>query len=328
MNKYLTRKIFQMRSSIGKPVKGTPRVTLVRVCGGVFQLLFLSCGCNNACTFCNYGFDYNLTKEDVMPELEKIRLEEHDIVVLELEANGSFLAEREIPYNLFIAILEFVRGKNIPVIEIETHYKTVTEEKLRVIREILGEDQEIAFEFGFESSSQKTRKIYNKDIDNEEFKKVLELCKKYNITADVNVLLGAPFLTREEQIRDCLNTLDYVFENYPEGTRCILFPINIKAHTMLDVWREKGLYQEISSWEFVELLYRIPEKYYDRFTIAWWGSRNNMFADSKEITHPVTCKKCHDRLMDFYEEFYLTQDPKRRREMVDKMWATRCECDM
>ena len=97
---------------------------------------------------------------------------------------------------------------------------------------------------------------------------------------------------------------------------------------MLDDWREKGLYQEISSWEFVELLYRIPEKYYDRFTIAWWGSRNNMFADSKEITHPVTCKKCHDRLMDFYEEFYLTQNPKRRREMVDKMWATRCECDM
>ena len=25
----------------------------------------MSCGCENACTFCNYGFDYNLTVDMV-----------------------------------------------------------------------------------------------------------------------------------------------------------------------------------------------------------------------------------------------------------------------
>ena len=110
MNKYLTRKVRQLREKIGKPIEGTPRVILAPVWGKVYQLLFLSCGCKNSCTFCNYGFDYELTKETVMPELETIILENYDIEVLELEANGSFLDEREIPHDLLISVLEFVKA--------------------------------------------------------------------------------------------------------------------------------------------------------------------------------------------------------------------------
>ena len=328
MNKYLTQKIVQMRKSIGEPLEGTPHVTLAHVCGNVYQLLFLSRGCDNACTFCNYGFDYILTIGNVMPELLKIRFGDYDIDVLELVANGSFLSEREVPYDLFIEVLKVVKTLNIPLIEIETHYKTITEEKLKVIRKILGEDQAISIEFGFESSSERTRRFYNKDIDNEEFKKVLELCAKYNIYGGVNVLLGAPFMTREEQIQDCLDTLDFVYKNFPKGTRCILFPINSKKYTMLYEWRKRGLYEQISSWEFVELLYRIPKEYYDRFTIAWWGTRINAFSNSDEITHPKTCDMCHDMLMDFYEEFYTNHDPDYRRSLVDSVWEKRCWCDM
>ena len=79
----------------------------------------------------------------VKPELQKIRLEDFDIVELELEANGSFLSEREIPYDLFLEILHFVSHRNIPVITMETHYNTITEKKLQDIRRILGEEQEI-----------------------------------------------------------------------------------------------------------------------------------------------------------------------------------------
>ena len=113
MNKYLTRKIIQMRKSIGEPLEGTPHVTLAHVCGNVYQLLFLSRGCDNACTFCNYGFDYILTIENVMPELLKIRFGDYDIDVLELEANGSFLSEREVPYDLFIEVLKVVKTLNL-----------------------------------------------------------------------------------------------------------------------------------------------------------------------------------------------------------------------
>ena len=153
MNEYLTREIWKMRKNI-KTEAGTPVVSLARVENKTYQLLFMSCGCENACTFCNYGFDYNLTLEMVKPELQKIRLEDFDIVELELEANGSFLSEREIPYDLFLEILHFVSHRNIPVITMETHYNTITEKKLQDIRRILGEEQEIQFEMGFESADE------------------------------------------------------------------------------------------------------------------------------------------------------------------------------
>ena len=209
MNEYLTREIWKMRKNI-VTTPGTPVVSLNEVKKGIFQLLFTSCGCNNACSFCNYGFDYHLTLEMVKPELQKIKLEDYNINVLQLESNGSFLSEREIPYDLFIETLKFVSHRDIPEIEIETHYTTITEKKLQVIREILGWEQEIYFELGFESSAEDVRAIYNKDIDIDEFLRTAKLCKKYNIGILVNVLLGAPFLTREEQIQDVLTEMGII----------------------------------------------------------------------------------------------------------------------
>lgn len=326
MNKYLTQKVLEMRKNIVTE-PGTPVVSLQKVENKVYQLLFSSCGCENACTFCNYGFDYNLTLEMVKPELEKIKLDEFDIFDIELEANGSFLSEREIPYDLFVEVLHFVAHKNIPVITIETHYKTITELKLQEIRTILGDNQKISFELGFESASEEVREIYNKDIDINEYLKVVKLCEKYGIELQINVLLGAPFLTREEQIQDCLNSLDFIYEVMPKETIAVLFPINIKENTMLKHWQDIGVYDQISSWEFVELLHKIPEEYLDKLTIAWWGNRKNIHSKEKIVQYPLVCSKCKERLQEFYKKFYCNWNPIERKQMIDNMWATRCECD-
>ena len=262
----------------------------------------------------------------VKPELKKIDLKEFDIVELELEANGSFLSEREIPYDLFLEVLRFVSNKNIPVITMETHYKTITERKIQDIRRILGQNQEIHFELGLESANEDVRSIYNKDINLAEYLEVARLCERYEIGLQINVLLGAPFLTREEQIQDCIDTLKFICEEMPKGTHAVLFPINIKNNTMLKHWQDIGVYDQISSWEFVELLHRIPEEYLDRFTIAWWGTRENAFTKGI-IQHPKTCEKCRDRLMKFYVDFYCNWKPSYRKTILDKIWKTRCDCD-
>lgn len=325
MNEYLTHKIWEMRKNI-KTEYGTPIVSLVKVENKTYQLLLLSCGCENACTFCNYGFDYNLTLEMVKPELEKIRLEQFDIEELLLEANGSFLSEREIPYDLFLKVLHFVSHRNIPVVTIETHYNTITEKKIQDIRRILGEEQKINFELGFESVNEEVRAFYNKDIEIEQYLEVIKLCERYEIGLQINVLLGAPFLSREEQIQDCLDSLRFIYENMPKGTQAVLFPINIKENTMLRYWQDIGVYDQISSWEFVELLHKIPEQYLDRFTIAWWGNRENTF--TKGIAqYPKTCNKCRERLMSFYFNFYCNWNPVYRKRIIEEMWSSRCECD-
>lgn len=325
MNEFLTRQIWDMRRGI-KTTPGTPAVALTKVENRNYQLLFMSCGCDKACTYCNYGFDYNLTLDMVMPELQKIRLEDYDIRELELEANGSFLSEREIPYDLFLEALRFVAHRGIPVITMETHYTTITEKKLQAIRSILGEEQVINFELGFESANERVRKIYNKDIDIKEYLEVTRLCEKYRIALQINVLLGAPFLTREEQIQDCMYSLKFVYEEMPKDTIVVLFPINIKNNTMMKVWQERGLYDQISSWEFVELLHRIPEEYLDRLTIAWWGNRENTFTKGI-MQFPKTCDKCKERLMSFYKDFYCDWNLSHRKKIIEEMWASRCECD-
>lgn len=325
MNDFLTRQIWEMRKTI-KTTPGTPVVALSEVERKNYQLLFMTCGCDKACTYCNYGFDYNLTLDMVMPELEKIKLEDFDIHELELEANGSFLSEREIPYDLFLEVLRFVAHRGIPVITMETHYTTITEEKLQTIRSILGEEQVINFELGFESANERVRKIYNKDIDIEKYLEVTRMCEKYRIALQINVLLGAPFLTREEQVQDCINSLEFVYNEMPKDTIVVLFPINIKNNTMLKLWQERGLYDQISSWEFVELLHKIPEEYLDRFTIAWWGNRENTFTKGI-MQFPKTCGKCKERLLKFYKDFYCNWNPSYRKQIIEEMWTSRCECD-
>lgn len=325
MNEYLTCKVWEMRKKI-KIGSEIPVVSLIPIENKTYQLLFMSCGCENACTFCNYGLGYHLTLETVKQELEKIRFEDFDIIELELEANGSFLSEREIPYDLFLEILHFVSHKNIPIITMETHYNTITERKIQDIRRVLGEEQEIYFEMGFESADEDVRAIYNKDIDIEKYLEVTMLCERYRIGLQINVLLGAPFLTRDEQIQDCLNSLKFIYEKMPKGTHAVLFPINIKENTMLKHWQDIGVYDQISSWEFVELLHNIPEEYLDRFTIAWWGNRENAFAKGI-MQFPKICAKCEKRLMDFYVNFYCNSNPYYRKNILDEIWATRCECD-
>ena len=208
----------------------------------------------------------------------------------------------------------------------ETHYSTINEKKLKDIRRILGEKQEIRFELGFESADEDVRAIYNKDINIEKFLEVTKLCEKYRIGLEINVLLGAPFLTRKEQIQDCLNTLEFIFNNMPKKTIAVLFPINIKNNTMVKHWQDIGVYDQISSWEFVEFLHEIPEKYLDKVAIAWWGNRENTF--TKGISQfPKTCDKCKERLMKFYIDFCCNKNVCYRKKILDKIWKTRCECD-
>ena len=123
-----------------------------------------------------------------------------------------------------------------------------------------------------------------------------------------------------------MDSLKFIYEKMPAGTHAVLFPINIKQNTMLKHWQDIGVYDQISSWEFVELLHNIPEEYLDKLTIAWWGNRENAF--TKGITQfPKTCDKCRDRLLIFYKDFYCNWTPSYRKELIEKIWATRCECD-
>ena len=64
--------------------------------------------------------------------------------------------------------------------------------------------------------------------------------------------------------------------------------------------------------------YEIEEKRHDR-------ERENAFTKGIMQT-PKTCKNCNKRLMDFYKKFYCNWNPIIRKQMIEKMWKSRCSC--
>lgn len=232
-----------------------------------YQLFFPSCGCRHACTMCSYGVDHPIDENKVLNQLETIPFPEN-IKELVLEASGSFLDDKEVPEELQKKILQFAKNKVDGVINIETHYSTVTDEKIEFITEIL-EGHDIVFEFGFESANPEVQAIYNKPINLEEFSSTSWKAHEAGISTEVNILFGAPLLTPMEQISDCLNSIDWTFKNLPSDVNCVLFPINIKRDTLVRHMYEQNRYNPVSQWEFIHMLDLIPLEYLDRIALAW-----------------------------------------------------------
>ena len=98
---------------------------------------------------------------------------------------------REFSEDLQYQIMEIVAHTNVYRVQIETHYKTVTYEKVKKILEIL-RGHVVAFEFGLESANDATLSIYNKDIDVGKLYQVVLSCNNLGIETSLNVMVGAP----------------------------------------------------------------------------------------------------------------------------------------
>ena len=260
--------------------------------GTSYQLYVPSSGCHNACIFCNYGFKHPVRREEILKKVEHIcRYLPANIETLILESSGSFLDDRELPPELQYQIMEIVARTKVYRVQIETHYKTVTDEKLRKIRQILKEHA-VAFEFGLETTSETTLNIYNKDIDVKKLFQLVRDCDSLGIETSLNVMVGAPLLTIQEQVQDALHTVQDILEYCPESTAIVMFPLNVKDYTLVKHMYNQGRYSVISHWEFIEVLVKIPRDALDRVYISWWGNRCNEFHGKDGKTH----HRCSQRL--------------------------------
>ena len=296
MNKDLTNRVWQLRKKTRVERFQHP-VNLIYTGGRTYQLYFATVGCSKACTMCNYGFCQSFDEAEAKLELETMVFPE-DMEVIVLEASGSLLDEREVSPKLRGEIFARIsKIKTLQSIIIETHYTAVTEEILKeVAAAFRGHPAEIEFEFGIESVDQDVLKFYNKDIDLQKLQEVIWRAREYNISSELNFLLGAPTLSVKEQIEDTLRSVRWMIEKCPEETIAVLFPINIKAYTFLGELYQKGKYRPISHWAFIEVLDQIPVEYLERISIAWWGNRANVYDGLKKIVYPYSCGDCHDEL--------------------------------
>ena len=172
---------------------------------GVYQLVLPTGGCRFNCSMCNYGHGDPINEKEVLKKLAQIEFPK-DMRSIVLDASGSFLDDDEIPENLQKQILKLLGKKlNSDVdIDIETHYTTITKSKLDLILNALPYNPK-TIELGLETTNPIIQEVYNKRINLDRFKEVTELIHSYGIKSDINILFGAPLLSKSEQITDTIN---------------------------------------------------------------------------------------------------------------------------
>lgn len=268
---------------------------------------------------CDYGKvrKENLNPEDIKKILNTVfgNLEKLPKVLL-LNSLGSVLDTEEMPIENIIILLNKLSKIDIEVIIFETHYLTINDTILNLIKQKLP-NKKIVIELGLESSNNAIReKCLNKYINNSKFIEKINLIKSYNFGVEVNIVFGIPFLTIKEQIEDTLNSINWCFENNIDKVN--LFPINIKPYTLLYKLYEDERYFPVLHIDFISVLKQIPKKYIDKIYLCWYGNREIIYDKYKTIL-----PKCNDneyyKFMKFYKEFNMSKSKQKRMELLNNI---------
>lgn len=296
---------------------------------GVFQICFKSRGCINylqgSCIMCDYGLGTNITEEEIDKAFDMAIFEnKQDIKFLLLNTYGSILDTNEISEECFLKLLEKIKQTNIKRIIFETHYTTITKEKLTLIKKEL-KDKFIIIELGFETSNEEIRKNnLLKTINNNKFIETIKLIHSFDMEVIVNILAGIPFLSTKQQLEDALNSINWCINN--NVNEIDLFPTNIKPYTLLKELYENKEYDVISHWLLVEVLNRISLEHLSKIYLAWYGNRELEYNNNEHSIFPKSCSKCHPKLMEFYKHFLENNDPNYRKNLIQNL-IKNIDCD-
>lgn len=296
------------------------------------EIGFLSKRCSRdlqgSCMMCDYGAARRTYPvQAYLDEMERIlKTLDSSVKILLLCTNGSFLDSRQIDPALFRAILERAGQCEVPVIEIETHYQDVAEEKLACIKAMLPK-KSITIEMGLETVQPAYQnKIIMKDIDLAAYADTIQRIHSFGFDVDINIMVGMPFLSPQEQFDDALYTVRWCAAH---GGRPILFPMNIKPYTLLMEVYRAGLYQPISQWFVPLLLDSLPENILEQATVAWYGNREEVYEESGErAVFPMACPACTAAVREFYDALPLLPSGLARKKRLRQLLgaARTCRC--
>lgn len=297
---------------------------------GVFQICFKSKGCSNYlngfCIMCDYGVGCNLTLRELEIAFDSaLKESKEEIRCLLLNSFGSVLDENEISEDCFNLLLKKIRSTNISTIIFETYYTTITNEKLKLIKNLLF-DKNVAFELGLETSNEKVRENnLLKYIDNNKFIDKIQLIHSYNMKVIANIIVGIPFLDEEEQVKNAIESIKWCFDN--DVDEVDLFPMNIRPYTLLGELYENKEYKIISHWMLIEVLSKIPEYYLKNIYIVWYGNRDLKYENNLHSIFPTSCATCKSDLTHFYESYLKTKDSYYRKELINNLILNKnCKC--
>ncbi len=289
--------------------------------GGDFAMIwFPSNGCTwDGCTMCNYSKGSGIVGQHMVTAVQRA-LDSLDLTTLgsiEVGPAGSILDPVEVPIEAQNQIFRLMKETKVPLLVIESRAETITDEDLLRVREHLGHEQKLLIMLGLESANPWIQNyIVNKASHPSRFVTALKTCHEHGVGVSANISLGHAFMSPRESIDDAYHSALWALEQGVDSAS--LFPLLIKAHTLLDFMHRHGRYESPSLWSLVEVLSLLGEERVKKVSIAWY---KQWFQDPF-IKAPITCEKCTDDVITHLDEFYATQSYA----VIEKLSNYSCDC--
>lgn len=301
--------------------------------GGILEIAVPASRCchdaEGGCIMCNYGVGVS----DISREILESQFDAHvfamgaELNTLILCTNGSFLDDRNVPFDVQQSFLVRAQNSAASTIIIETHFDTLLPHKLEFVRDCIP-SKDVIFEIGLESADAFVQtNCYLKEIPLDQLSLLMKNMIGMGFQVQLNVILGAPFLAAREQMDDAEHTIRWGLEH---GSIIALFPMNIKPFTLLQYAYSHGLYDSISHWAVPLLLERFLSEELEKIDLAWYGNRQISYeGQDVETVFPKDCEVCHRMLQDFYNSYVLSENGEYRHMLVKQVLsegASSCSC--
>lgn len=254
-----------------RPILDSAETFSVFETSGLIQLWIQTPACRfsrrGGCTICNYWSGQKIP--GLIAEIERNVTVPENINTVLINTCGSCLDEAELTAKEQNQLFKWLNNQPVKDIILETHMTTLSEDMVRRVREMITH-KNLFFEIGQESMDRDVQ-FYslNKLMSDRGRDIILARIRSYGAKSIVNVILGAPFLNREEQIRDAIDSMISLLRKGADYV--MLFPVNIKPNTLVYYLYEKGMYVPVDGNMISQALDGLPEEFLPRAGVAWYG---------------------------------------------------------
>lgn len=305
----------------GRPVLALDKKYELYESNDLLQLWFQTPPCRfsvlGKCTMCNYwNGSYNpdlvqsMVKEVILPDTC------HTLLI---NTCGSCLDPKEVPARDLSVLLDWIQRCPVKRVIFETHWSTLSSNTLELIDKIIP-DKEVFYEIGIESTNYDTLfYVLNKPSSQINTASLIRRIHDHNALCIMNVVLGIPFMNPQEQIKDAVSSIQELLEQHADSI--VLFPINVKPHTMLMQLYNNEHYSTVP----IKLLAYILLKYFsdklDRINTAWYGDRLE-----EGVIPPSSCNTCGKTAISLFKQYNDEDNNENRRLILKKIMNIDCGC--
>ncbi|OYT29607.1 TIGR01210 family radical SAM protein [Thermoplasmatales archaeon ex4572_165] len=269
-----------------------------------FVIILKTKGCSwaseSGCSMCGYFNDsafVDISDDDLLSQFNTAMQSYRDEPVVKIFTSGSFFDTNEISKN--------VRDKIFTDLSDKTK-KTAVESRPEYIKKEILDELAVSLStmllevgIGLESSNDDIReKHVNKGFTFQEYKDSSKLLKSYNHLIKTYVLVKPPFLSEQQAIKDCINTIEQV----KDITDTIsLNPTNVQKGTLVQYLWNRRYYRPPWLWSVIEILRQGSSITKKRLQcdVAGGGS----------IRGAHNCKNCDKLALNTIRHFSLSQNP-------------------